>query len=85
MIAQFNMTIDDFLSLSHEQKAFLLMYKGDLPDHADNIKYSYRLYFYKKFYFEEVIDRATDTIIETNAVQKFAHFKKYLLAIRAKN
>ena len=85
MIAQFNMTIDDFLSLSPDQKAFLLMYKGDLPDNADNIKHYYRLYFYKKFYFEEVIDRATETVIETNAVQKFAHFKKYLLAIRAKN
>lgn len=85
MIATSNMNIDDFLSLSAQQKSFLLMYTGDLPDNTDNSKYLYRLYFYKKFYFEEIIDRTTNKVVATNMVQKFAHFKKYLLAIRAKN
>ena len=77
------MTINDFKHLSTDQKILLLIFSGDLPSLQTGSEFTYKLYFYKKFYFEEVILRANNQVIETNAVQKFAHFKKYLLAIRA--
>ena len=77
------MSIDDFTVLSPEQKAELLIYKGQLDSDPESSDIIYSFYFYKKFYFEEVTLLSTNTVIETNQVQKFAHFKKYLSAIRA--
>jgi hypothetical protein len=75
------MTLNDFILLSPDQKSLSLIFSGQLP--SPSSEYRYKLYFYKKFYFEEVILLSTNSVIETNAVQKFAHFKKYLQAIRS--
>ena len=77
------MTLNDFTQLAAEQKAPLLVFSGELSSHSTNPELYFRLYYYKKFYFEEVVHRTSNTVLETNSVQKFAHFKNYLLAIRA--
>lgn len=77
------MTLNDFILLSPDQKSLSLIFSGQLPSTSSESDFSYKLYFYKKFYFEEVISRSTNSVIETNAVQRFAHFKKYLQAIRS--
>lgn len=77
------MSIQDFIALSPEQKAEVLIYKGQLDNDPESSDFIYSFYFYKNFYFEEVSLRSTNTVVETNQVQKFAHYKKYLSAIRA--
>jgi len=77
------MTLNDFILLSPDQKALSLIFSGQLPGNSFESDFNYKLYFHKKFYFEEVILRSTNKVVETNAVQRFAHFKKYLQAIRS--
>lgn len=77
------MTIDEFKILSRDEKALLLIFSGEMPSLSSDNSLSYNLYFFKKFYFEEVVQRSTNTVVETNQVHKFAHFKSYLQAIRA--
>ncbi len=79
------MTVNDFLLLSPPQKGLLLIFEGDLPSSFNNTEQTFKLYFYKKFYFEEILNKSNNLVIETKAVRKFDEFKKYLSAIRFEN